>query len=218
AWRALEQVMDGLEASRRVDFIFLPKGEDPDQVVRREGSEGFQGRLRKAKPLLEFLLETLGQGLQIDTPEGMAALVHQVRQRLLKVADPLLRDLFADKVGQRYGLSGAQVLGAPHVRPPGTLSREQPSRFRHSPQEGRHPAFFPRQAMSGRNFEQALLAILLRRPFFMQKLQDDLERLELENPHMNALLQACIHLELEWNDDSPLALETLPTLELRTLA
>ncbi|MBF0136746.1 MAG: DNA primase [Magnetococcales bacterium] len=206
AWRALERVMEGMEADRHVDFVFLPQGKDPDEVVRREGSEAFQGRLRKAKPLLEFLQEHLSQELQIETPEGTAALIHRVRERLLKVGDPLLRGLFADKIGQKFGLTGSQVLG------------QITASYQRVPREVRHPAVFPRTAMTGRNFEQALVAILLRHPRFLRELEDDLHHLELENPHLNALLHACIHLSDEWHDTGPLPLEQLSSQELQNLA
>ncbi|MBF0152998.1 MAG: DNA primase [Magnetococcales bacterium] len=219
AWRALERVMDGLVADRRVDFVFLPKGEDPDQVVRQEGSEGFQGRLRKAKPLLDFLLENLSQDLQVDTPEGVAALIHRSRERLLKVADPLLRDLFADKVGQRFGLSSAQVLGQIALQhrpglPSSSGGVQTGGRF----QEGPRPAIFSRSATTGRNFEQLLLAILLRRPQFLHDLEDDLDRLELENPHLNALLRECIQIGHTCHDEVPLPLEQFSSPGMRTLA
>ncbi|MBF0425783.1 MAG: DNA primase [Magnetococcales bacterium] len=222
AWRALERVMDGLVADRRIDFIFLPKGEDPDQVVRREGKERFQGYLRNAQPLLDFLLAGLSEELPMDTPEGVAALVHRVRDHLLKVGDPLLQGLFADEIGRRVGLSGAQVLGRLAItRPPQPLT---PGRGGHGigsgrgGHAGRHPATFSRPMTAGRNFEQLLLAILLRHPRVVQPLEDDLTRLELEDTGLNALLHVCIRLAGEWGEQAPLPLEQLPSPEMRTLA
>ncbi len=39
AWRALEATLPNLQDGRRARFLFLPEGEDPDSLVRREGTE-----------------------------------------------------------------------------------------------------------------------------------------------------------------------------------
>ncbi|MFX8778359.1 toprim domain-containing protein, partial [Acinetobacter baumannii] len=37
AWRALENALPALRDGSSVRFLFLPDGEDPDSLVRREG-------------------------------------------------------------------------------------------------------------------------------------------------------------------------------------
>ncbi|HAU14501.1 MAG TPA: DNA primase, partial [Gammaproteobacteria bacterium] len=38
AWRALEATLPNLQDGRRARFLFLPDGEDPDTLVRTEGT------------------------------------------------------------------------------------------------------------------------------------------------------------------------------------
>src|SRR5690606_26977718 len=45
AWRALEATLPNLQDGRRARFLFLPEGEDPDSLVRREGTDAFQARI-----------------------------------------------------------------------------------------------------------------------------------------------------------------------------
>lgn len=54
AWKAVESVLPRMKDGRQAYFLFLPDGEDPDSLVRTEGSEGFNRRLREAMPLSEF--------------------------------------------------------------------------------------------------------------------------------------------------------------------
>ena len=54
AWKALESVLPRMKDGRRAFFLFLPDGEDPDTIVRKEGPEGFDARLRRGDAVVEF--------------------------------------------------------------------------------------------------------------------------------------------------------------------
>ena len=45
AWRALESVLPRMRDGRQAFFLFLPEGEDPDTIVRKDGAAGFEARL-----------------------------------------------------------------------------------------------------------------------------------------------------------------------------
>ena len=49
-----------LAASLEVSVLLLPEGQDPDDIVRREGGNGFRARAAAALPPGEFLLELMG--------------------------------------------------------------------------------------------------------------------------------------------------------------
>lgn len=204
AWRALEGVMDGLEADRHARFLFLPQGEDPDDVVRREGEKGFRQRLEQAVPPTEFLFDHLKEGLELTTPEGRAALAHRARPYLEKVADPLLKEFIARDFGERLGLSGDQMLqGA--VRPPEGAGYGNP--LPSSPHGGASPTWMsrpPRRAQpartlptpehgpAGRNPERLLLALVLRHPELLVEFEEELGALDLTTPAWSQLLSELI--------------------------
>jgi len=48
AWRAVESVLPRMRDGRQAFFLFLPDGEDPDSLVRKEAQEGFERRLKEA--------------------------------------------------------------------------------------------------------------------------------------------------------------------------
>ncbi len=50
-----------LGAALEVRVLLLPEGNDPDDLVRREGPEPFRERLARALPAAEFLLELMGK-------------------------------------------------------------------------------------------------------------------------------------------------------------
>ncbi|MFP1497402.1 hypothetical protein ACLB1Q_26605 [Escherichia coli] len=39
-------------------YVFLPDGEDPDTLVRKEGKEAFEARMEQAMPLSAFLFNS----------------------------------------------------------------------------------------------------------------------------------------------------------------
>ncbi len=43
AWRALETALPYMTDGRQLRFMFLPDGEDPDTLVRKEGKAAFEG-------------------------------------------------------------------------------------------------------------------------------------------------------------------------------
>lgn len=81
-WRALETVLSRMHDGRQAFFMFLPEGEDPDSLVRKEGRAAFEARAAGADVLSDFLFDTLVAKVDLDTIEG--------RSRLVELARPLL--------------------------------------------------------------------------------------------------------------------------------
>lgn len=70
AWRAVQHCFPHLETGLDIRFIFLPEGEDPDSLVRREGKTGFLKRLESAMPFNEYFIETLCADCNLHTTAG----------------------------------------------------------------------------------------------------------------------------------------------------
>lgn len=104
---ALPQMIDGREAR----FLFLPEGEDPDSLVRREGEQAFQDRVTCAMPLSEFLFEQAAQGRDLNTVEGRERFANHVLQALERVPEGMLRSLLLEALAKRSGLSREELQG-----------------------------------------------------------------------------------------------------------
>lgn len=102
---ALPQMIDGREAR----FLFLPEGDDPDSLVRREGTQAFQDRVTCAMPLSEFLFEQAAQGRDLNTVEGRERFASQVLEALNKVPEGMLKSLLLESLAQRSGLAQDQL-------------------------------------------------------------------------------------------------------------
>ena len=103
AWRALETALPYMSDGRQLRFMFLPDGEDPDTLVRKEGKEAFEARMEQAQPLSTFLFNSLLPKADLSTPDGttqLAALalplINQVPGETLRIQ---LRQILGNKIG-----------------------------------------------------------------------------------------------------------------------
>ncbi len=93
AWRAVESVLPRMRDGRQAFFLFLPDGEDPDSIVRKEGHDGFEQRLKNTTPLSEFVFSELGHEVNLATLDGKARLAERARPLLSQIPDGAFRDL-----------------------------------------------------------------------------------------------------------------------------
>ncbi len=93
AWRAVESVLPRMRDGRQAFFLFLPDGEDPDSIVRKEGAPGFEQRLQAATPLSEFFFGELGKDVNLGSLDGKARLAERARPLLGQIPDGAFRDL-----------------------------------------------------------------------------------------------------------------------------
>ena len=93
AWRAVESVLPRMRDGRQGFFLFLPDGEDPDSLVRKEGQGGFEQRLKDATPLSEFFFAEIGKDANLGSLDGKARLAERARPLLTQIPDGAFRDL-----------------------------------------------------------------------------------------------------------------------------
>ncbi len=117
AWRALEATLPRLRDGRQAYFLFLPEGEDPDSLVRKEGGAAFAQRLATATPLSEYFFEHLAEDVNVATLDGRARLAERARPLLARLPDGAFRDLMQQALQARTGVS------APPAAAPTTPAR-----------------------------------------------------------------------------------------------
>jgi DNA primase len=103
AWKALEAALPRLRDGRQAYFLFLPEGEDPDTLVRKEGKDGFERRLREATPLSDYFFGELSHDVDTASLGGRARLAERARPLIAKLPDGAFRDLMAQELERRTG-------------------------------------------------------------------------------------------------------------------
>lgn len=112
-WRALESVLPRMKDGRQALFLFLPDGEDPDSIVRKEGADGFDARLKQATPLSEFFFDELCKDVNLSTLDGKARLAERARPMLAQIPDGAFGDLMRQRLAQITGVGTSNPHSAP---------------------------------------------------------------------------------------------------------
>jgi DNA primase len=105
AWKALELALPMMEQTRSVKFLFLPEGEDPDSMVRKEGAQAFRRRVSEGQTLSQFWLLGLQNKLSVPIAyqEGRQQLV-ALAQSYIQQAQGLYQYLLVEAVAELVGL------------------------------------------------------------------------------------------------------------------
>lgn len=155
AWRAVEQALPLMQGMREIRVLFLPEGDDPDSLVRRDGLEGWLRQLQAGNVLSETLMRLLAEQHPLDTAEGRSRFAHAAVRLVRTVSDPLLRGQLCDLVAERTDTPRARIealLGEPPSGPDPPRARPGPSPER------------DRAATGTRQLWSALLARIVQRP------------------------------------------------------
>ena len=124
AWKALESVLPRMKDGRQAFFLFLPDGEDPDSLVRKEGVAGFDARLRQATPLSEFFYTALSSDVNLGNLDGKARLAERCKPLLAQIPEGAFGDLMQQRLTALTGI-GARSGSTP--QPPPRMQRHAPA-------------------------------------------------------------------------------------------
>jgi len=132
AWRALENTLpilrDGLEAK----FLFLPDGEDPDTMVRKEGKQAFETRLKNSIPLSEFLFDKLLKDIDAKSMDGKARLANIAKPLLATIPESVFRDLMYKRLSELVGISDQKLQGEHESTETEKIEKQPATRMRNS--------------------------------------------------------------------------------------
>lgn len=123
AWRALESTLSSLQDGRRARFLFLPEGEDPDSLVRAEGTDAFRARINQhAQPLADYFFEQLSNEADPRSLEGKAHMATLAAPLIEQVPGANLRQLMRNRLREITGLDAQQTEQLSRNAPPPNIA------------------------------------------------------------------------------------------------
>lgn len=105
AWRAAEHVLGLLEDKHQVDFMFMPDGLDPDDLVRTKGKEGFEALAAEASSLTEFVLDVFMQQTDLKNGESLAQFLSEANWMAEQVQSGVIKLAFQRRIAEVAGIS-----------------------------------------------------------------------------------------------------------------
>ncbi len=147
AWRALEATLPNLQDGRRARFLFLPDGEDPDTLVRAEGTDAFRARIQQhSQPLADHFFQQLSEEADPRSLEGKAHLATLAAPLIEKIPGNNLRALMRQRLAEITGLNGEalqHMAAAPVSAPSSTPTYDDYTYYDASPAYGEPDHFEP---------------------------------------------------------------------------
>src|SRR5690606_36690846 len=120
----LESVLPRRRDGRQTYFAILPEGKDPERIVRKEGTQGYDARLRDGTPLSQLFFDTLSEGLSLSTTDVKDTLAERVKPLLAQIPDGAFGDLMQRRLTELTGVGTRQP--AAEARAPIRLQGRQP--------------------------------------------------------------------------------------------
>jgi len=109
AWKALKITLPLTKVGVTFKFLFLPDGEDPDSLVKKESAKAFEDRIDVAQPLSQFLFGHIKSKVAFDTIEGKTQFLEQVSVLIKTVNYEVYQQQLIEGVAQIVGQSVDQV-------------------------------------------------------------------------------------------------------------
>ncbi len=184
--RAAEVALPLLKPAYSLRFALLPKGEDPDTYIQKNGKASFEKILISSQRLSQILWETLAPQYKSDLPEERAALESALKQLTDKITDPTVRSHYASYFRK-------------------LLWEKKPANAKPVQERSVHvqQMVLQHHTAAMEVLVQRLLTILIKFPQLLNKshVEETLSRLDIRSPHFdhvrNVLLAASGHVDVD---------------------
>ncbi len=105
AWKSLVNIIPVLRTGCKLQFLFLPEGEDPDSLIKNQGAEAMQLMLDQAMQWDDYLFTSLRDRCGINSVSEKADFMAQLKELLQTMPKGILRDMVAQKAMDFSGYS-----------------------------------------------------------------------------------------------------------------
>lgn len=221
--RTTTRALPILQPGASLRFAFMPRGRDPDDVIRSEGAEAMGQVLERTVPLADVLWAKETAGQDTSTPERRAGLKKRLTEVLSSIADRDVRGFYVQDFDKRLNaLLGISTDGPrAFYRGPGVggAGRFNDRGSRRSFQrKGEPPAFMARAVVADqalahnrlarsarRGFkeeagsvrEELIVLTLIRHPWLIESHYETIEKLHFQSRGLFGVVRALLELNAE---------------------
>ena len=164
--RASRRILPFLKPGRSLSFTFLPEGQDPDTFVQAKGLDAFKRVLNNQSiPLIDVIWDSLLSETPFSTPEDKAQVKKNSLEIVAQIEEPTVRTLYRQDLDSRFfNAQRSQSFKKKSAKPVSTVWTPRLDTFLQ---------------------EKILLALLLENPSLIEKFEESLVLLELEEKNLN---------------------------------
>ena len=196
AMRAIGRALPGLTAGKSLAFVPLPKGQDPDDLIKAGGPAAMTAALKAAVPLVDFLWHHEVAARPLDTPERRADLERRLDAHVAAINDRAVAFQYRGEFRARLRRLAAPPRTAksrgrradrwPPPAPAGAMTDRVVAAIR--------AGHRPDPAASRHDQELALVAILANHPHLAERHFEALGAVALGTPELDRMLRETLNL------------------------
>lgn len=216
--RAIGRALPTLAPAQSLAFLTLPKGQDPDDLIRASGRIAFDKLLDTPEALVDRLWRHELDAVPLTTPEARAGLKARLNEHAQAITDPDVRDQYRAEFKTRFDTA---FLAQPQRRqftpgPPGKRGFDRSRGFEAPPSE-------PTRAIGGAgiepSFARAILAGLIHHPATIVTCGEALAQLGIADFELDRMRQTLLEAGYRGNTlDSAQIIAICETINLGNLA
>ncbi|MEO7551763.1 MAG: DNA primase [Croceibacterium sp.] len=102
AMRAIGRVLPMLRPGHSLQFVTLPAGMDPDDLIRRDGPAALERLLARPRSLVDTLWERERDAISLASPEDKAGLKARLLGHVETIQQPDIRSLYRRELLERF--------------------------------------------------------------------------------------------------------------------
>jgi len=203
AYRSVDRALPLLKPGKSLTFVLLPKGQDPDDLIRAEGAAGFERAFGERRSLADILWRRETELAPLETPERRAALRARLRDLIKGIADKDVRQAYGVEFANRLRDFFRPVTapgGEPIPRSRAGFERRR--RYRNESERLFHEAR-PLPGLKQKQLELSpfrrggtLILGLVNHPGIIQRQEEAVLGLDIENPDLDELLTQILGMDL----------------------
>jgi DNA primase len=128
AWRALLVTLPVIRDDSCIRFMFLPEGEDPDTIVRKEGKNGFEQRIQTSMTLSSFFFQSMSEQSDLSSMDGRARFANQASEYLNQLPPGTFQQMMFDELAKKARIEVTQLKQAKQINYKKTSGKSQKPR------------------------------------------------------------------------------------------
>ena len=191
AMRAGLRALPILRPSHSLNFISLPAGQDPDDLLRSDGPQAFAALIASPQMLGDKIWQGEFEAEPLNTPENKAGLKKRLSEHVRDIADQDIAQHYRQEFQERYEKTFFAKRNNPSQRPSyQRQNRGYQSRFQSfTPMEDTKSILVEGYDL---RIAKGILGGLIRHPSQISKHFEELTVLKLADSHLQALLSEMI--------------------------
>lgn len=110
AWRALNISLSLTIDDKTIRFMFLPKGEDPDSFIKKNGSQALLDRVERSMDIETFIYQYLKRNKDIESSEDMRIILFELKKIIGNIKSELLKETLLAKFSKELSINKESIL------------------------------------------------------------------------------------------------------------